>query len=126
MHTILEGARQLYPRETVVILRGKIIQDTVQVSELLVPPLANYGQGFTSLPFHMLPLDFSLIGTVHSHPSGILTPSPTDLNRSIGTIIMIVGFPFADESNVAVYSREGRKLPLKVVPTSPSSTLSSE
>jgi proteasome lid subunit RPN8/RPN11 len=62
----------------------------------------------------MLPMDFSIVGTVHSHPSGNLTPSHTDLNHVFGSVLMIVGFPFTDERNVAVYSRNGEKLTLQV------------
>jgi proteasome lid subunit RPN8/RPN11 len=62
----------------------------------------------------MLPMDFSIVGTVHSHPSGNLTPSNADLNHVFGVVLMIVGFPFTDERNVAVYNRNGEKLTLKI------------
>lgn len=66
------------------------------------------------MPFHMLPIDFSIVGAVHSHPSGNLTPSTRDLNHSFGRIIMIVGFPSMNEQNVAVYNRDGEKLTLQI------------
>jgi proteasome lid subunit RPN8/RPN11 len=62
----------------------------------------------------MLPMDFSIVGTVHSHPSGSLTPSDVDFNHFFGRILMIVGFPYADEQNVAVYNSHGEKLSLHV------------
>jgi proteasome lid subunit RPN8/RPN11 len=80
----------------------------------VVPPLAVYGRGFANIPLHMLPMDFSIVGTVHSHPSGNLTPSDVDFNHFFGRILMIVGFPFADAQNVAVYSSNGERLPLQV------------
>jgi len=112
--TIFEGARRLCPRETILLLRGKKKKDMVTISELVVPPLANYGQGFAQIRLHMLPMDFSIIGTAHSHPSGNLSPSPADLNHFIGVVLMIVGFPFKDEKNVAIYNRAGEKLTLQV------------
>ena len=114
LQIIFESARNLYPRETLLLLRGKKKKDLIQISELVVPPLATHGQGFANAPLHMLPIDFSIIGTVHSHPSGNLTPSVGDLNHSIGRIIMIVGFPFAGEQNIAVYNRSGERLKLQV------------
>jgi len=60
-------------------------------------------------------MDFSIIGTVHSHPSGNLTPSTADLNHAFGIMLMIVGFPFADERNVAVYNRNGERLTLQIM-----------
>jgi len=112
---IFEGALKLHPRETKLLLRGKKTENVIKVSELVIPPLATYGQGFTSLPVHMLPMDFSIVGTMHSHPSGNLTPSPADLNHFFGLVLMIVGYPYKGEENMAVYSRSGERLTLQVV-----------
>lgn len=117
LKAIFEGARRLYPKETIMLLRGEKRKDTIVVKDLVVPPLANYGQGFASIPLHMLPMDFSIIGTVHSHPSGNLAPSHTDLNHFFGTVLIVVGYPYADERNVASYNRNGDKLTLKVMKT---------
>ncbi len=113
LQTIFVSARQLHPRETILLLRGEKNKDSVEITELVVPPLATYGRGFAQIRLHMLPIDFSIIGAVHSHPSGNLTPSVADLNHSIGKILIIVGFPFANEGNVAVYNRDGEKIALK-------------
>jgi proteasome lid subunit RPN8/RPN11 len=115
LDSIFEGARRLYPKETFLLLRGKKSKDRLRVTELVVPPLAVYGYGFANLPFHMLPLDFSLVGTVHSHPSGNLTPSSVDLNHFFGRILMIVGFPFVNSQNVSVYDSKGEKLTLELL-----------
>jgi len=113
LQAIFEGARRLYPRETILLLRGEKKKNLIKISELVVPPLATYGRSFTNIPLHMLPIDFSIVGTVHSHPSGNLTPSTADLNHFFGSILMIVGFPFADKRNVAVYNRNEEKLTLQ-------------
>jgi proteasome lid subunit RPN8/RPN11 len=117
LQTIFEGAKHLYPRETILLLRGKKKKNVITISELVVPPLANYGQGFAQIRLHMLPMDFSIVGTAHSHPSGNFSPSPTDLNHFVGLVLMIVGFPFKDEKSVAIYNRAGEKLFLQVTET---------
>ena len=114
LDAIFEGARRLYPKEIVLLLRGEKKKNLITVSELLVPPLATYGQGFANIPLQMLPIDFNIIGTLHSHPSGDLTPSSSDLNHFFGIMLMIAGFPFANEKNIAVYNRNGKKSTLKV------------
>jgi proteasome lid subunit RPN8/RPN11 len=114
LQTIFEGAKSLYPRETILMLRGEKKKNLIAVTELIVPPLANYGRGFANVRLHMLPMDFSIVGTAHSHPSGNLTPSPPDLNHFFGPILMIVGFPFTSERDVAVYDRNGERLALQV------------
>jgi proteasome lid subunit RPN8/RPN11 len=114
LDSIFEGAKRLYPKETFLLLRGKKSKNAIRVTDLVVPPLAVYGYGFANLPFHMLPMDFSVVGTVHSHPSGNINPSSVDLNHFFGRILMIVGFPFASAQNVAVYNSHGEKLQLQV------------
>ena len=111
--SIFEGARRLYPKETILLLRGKKSKDSIEVRDLVVPPLATYGRGFASLPLHMLPMDFSIVGAVHSHPSGNLSPSHVDFNHFFGRILMIVGYPFAGEKDIAVYDSRGAKLLLR-------------
>ena len=118
LQTIFEGAKRLHPRETILLLRGNKNNDLIEISDLVVPPLATYGWGFANVPLHLLPIDFSIIGTAHSHPSGNLTPSTSDLNHFLGDVLMIVGFPFSDERNIAVYNRSGEKLTLQIAETS--------
>jgi proteasome lid subunit RPN8/RPN11 len=114
LDSIFEGAKRLYPRETILLLRGKKSKDVLRIVDLVIPPLATYGHGFANYPLHLLPIDFSLVGTVHSHPSGNKTPSDVDFNHFFGRILMIVGYPYAGQQDVAVYNSHGEKLPLTV------------
>jgi proteasome lid subunit RPN8/RPN11 len=117
LQTIFEGAKSLYPKETILMLRGKKEKDVITITELLVPPLATYGRGFANVRTYMLPMDFSIVGTAHSHPSGNINPSSADLNHFFGPILMIAGFPFTDERNVAAYNRNGERLAVRVTAT---------
>jgi len=117
MGMILDGARNLYPRESMLILRGKKSKDAVKITDLLVPPLANYGRGYTVFQLHRLPIDFSIVGTMHSHPSGSLNPSTVDLNHFMGSVLMIAAYPFADENSIAVYARDGERVALQLTET---------
>jgi proteasome lid subunit RPN8/RPN11 len=114
LQTIFEAAKHVYPRETILLLRGKKRGEKIFVTELLVPPLASYGKGFAHIPIHMLPIDLSIVGTAHSHPSGNLTPSPTDMNHFFGIVLLIAGPPFRDKQNVAAYNRGSEKLTVEV------------
>jgi len=114
LETIFEGAKRLYPKESILLLRGKRSKELIVITDLLVPPLASYGRGFAHIPLHMIPIDFSVVGTVHSHPSGNFRPSSTDLNHFFGRVLMIVAFPFLSEANVAIYDRNGGRLMLNV------------
>ena len=114
LEMILESARHLHPRETILLLRGKASKNVINVSDVLIPPLATYGRSYSAFPAHMLPIDFSIVGAAHSHPSGNLKPSVEDQNHSIGRIMLIVGFPYQGMENVAAYNRSGEGLALEV------------
>jgi proteasome lid subunit RPN8/RPN11 len=114
LDVILEGAQRLHPKEYILLLRGKMSREAVTISDVLIPPLATYGKGFSGFPTHMLPMDFSIVGVAHSHPSGSLEPSVEDQNLSMSRIMLIVGFPYRGKENVAVYSRSEGRLSLEV------------
>jgi len=115
LEMILEGAKRLHPKESIVLLRGKVEKEGIRVSDVLIPPFATYGRGFSSFPGHMLPMDFSIVGVAHSHPSGSLKPSVGDQNLSMGRIMLIVGFPYAGKENARVYNKQGESLVLEVI-----------
>ena len=113
LQSILRSARASYPRETVLLLRGKSKGEKIEVTDILIPPLATHGRGFAAFPLHMLPIDFTLVGSVHSHPSGLLKPSVDDLNRSFSKVMMIVAYPF-QEQNIAAFNDAGKRITLLI------------
>ena len=114
LDAIFAGAKQLYPRESFLLLRGKKRKGVICVSDLVLAPFVVHGKGFANFNPYMLPGDFSLVGTVHSHPSGNISPSHVDLNHFFGRVLMIVGYPFESEVCVAVYDSKGEKMPLQI------------
>jgi len=114
LNSIFISAKALYPKETVLILRGKKKKDVIYITDLLVPPLAVYGYGFANLPFHMLPMDFSIMGMVHSHPSGNKSASDVDVNNFYGRVMMIAGFPYETEQDIVAYNCYGEKIQINI------------
>src|SRR4030042_6914316 len=97
LNAIFAGAKQLYPRESFLLLRGKKRKGIIRISDLVLAPFAVHGHGFAHFNPYMLSSDFSLVGTVHSHPSGDISPSNVDVNFFFGRVLMIVGYPFEGE-----------------------------
>ena len=91
---ILRLARLNHPKEVVLLLRGQIQKRLILVEDFLFPPLAVSGFGFAEFPVHLLPIDFSIMGTAHSHPSGFQIPSVSDLNHFYSRIMMILPYPY--------------------------------
>jgi proteasome lid subunit RPN8/RPN11 len=114
LDAIYAGAKQLYPRESFLLLRGKKRKGIIAISDLVLAPFAVHGEGFAHFNPYMFSGDFSLVGTVHSHPSGNIHPSHVDLNYFFGRVLMIVGFPFEGEKCVVAYDSNGDKIPIHV------------
>lgn len=111
---IYAGAKQLYPRESFLLLRGKKSGGIIKITDLVLAPFAVHGRGFAHFSPYMFSGDFSLVGTVHSHPSGNISPSHVDMNYFFGRILMIVGFPFEGRGCIAVYDANAEKLPIEI------------
>jgi proteasome lid subunit RPN8/RPN11 len=113
--SILSYAQMLHPREAILLLKGKVDKHKIVVNDTQIPPLATHGNTFSAFPLHTLPIDFSVIGVAHSHPSGALRPSVTDLNKFYGRIMLITAYPYQSEQNMSIFDREGKALKYMVI-----------
>jgi proteasome lid subunit RPN8/RPN11 len=113
--SILSYAQMFHPRESILLLKGKIDKKKIVINDVQIPPLATHGSRFSSFPLSRLPIDFSVIGVAHSHPSGALRPSVADLNQFYGRIMLITAYPYQSEQNMILLDREGKQLKYVVV-----------
>jgi len=113
--SVLSYAQMLHPREAILLLKGKVDKHRILVNDTLIPPFATHGNTFSTFPLHTLPIDFSIVGVAHSHPSGALHPSVTDLNKFYGRIMVITAYPYQSEKNIGIFDREGTPLKYEVV-----------
>jgi proteasome lid subunit RPN8/RPN11 len=112
-------AREVYPREAVVALRGKVHpHGEVEVTEAILPLKRIEGHGFSTWA-HMGVVDSKLVGSGHSHPSGVLYPSDEDMLNFAGAVMLIVGPPYSSERDAAFFDRTRRKIPFSVKWNSP-------
>lgn len=113
--SILSYAQMLHPREAILLLKGKVDKLGILVNATQIPPLATHGHTFSTFPLYKLPIDFSIVGVAHSHPSGALRPSVVDLNKFYGRIMVITAYPYLSEKNIAMFDQEGKSLKYAVV-----------
>ena len=116
--SILSYAIDAYPKEAILLLRGKAEKDGILINEVIIPPLATHGRGFSGFQSIMLPMDLRVMGVSHSHPSGFLQPSIHDLNHFYGRIMVIAAHPFESYSDIGVFDSHGIRLVHEVVPDS--------
>jgi proteasome lid subunit RPN8/RPN11 len=107
-------AHERHPNEIILLLRGEKTGDDFHITDFLHPPFGSGSKKFASFPSNLLPIDFTIIGTAHSHPSGNLKPSTGDLHNFYGYIMMIIGPPY-DKLKAAAYSKNGEKIELRIL-----------
>jgi proteasome lid subunit RPN8/RPN11 len=113
---IIESSKSNYPQEFGALLRvDRVNKNTI--TEVVLLPGTISGDSHAIFHLHMLPVDYSVVGTVHSHPSFSTLPSDADLDlfSHFGRIHLIVGVsPFADVSWNA-YDYTGQQVSLEIV-----------
>jgi proteasome lid subunit RPN8/RPN11 len=112
---ILESAKSIYPKEFGGLLRVDANVKNTIIEVILLPGTISGGSQ-AIFKLHMLPIDFSIIGTVHSHPSGIPVPSQADLElfNKYGRIHIIVANPF-NETSWKAYNYLGDEINMTIV-----------
>lgn len=112
---ILEASRSSHPREFGALLRIDE-ENKEMISEVVLLPGTISGDSHAIFRMHMLPIDFSIVGTVHSHPSSNLLPSGADLDlfRKYGKLHIIVAYPY-DKSSWKCYNYKGEEIKLEIV-----------
>ena len=112
LELIMAAARENYPNEWSGQLRAR---DGV-IHELTMLPGTLQGRDNALVNLWMLPIDFSVVGSVHSHPSGNFSPSGADLEffEKFGSVHIIVGRPYTLRTWQA-YDHNGETILLAIV-----------
>jgi proteasome lid subunit RPN8/RPN11 len=117
----LEASRETHPDEYMGLLRGErardvgVDRDGLVVTDVLVIPGTESNPVSATVKTSMIPNDFSAVGSVHSHPNGVLQPSQADLATfGKGQVHIIIGHPY-ERSDWVALDRKGQRRPLPVV-----------
>ena len=111
---VLELAKDNHPREVFLLLRGRVDKYSVNIEEFVLPMDTTFGLGFSCFSPVNLPVDFTIVGSLHSHPSGSTHPSIEDLHNFFGLVMVIIAYPY-DMSSIAAYDKSGRQLKVRVI-----------
>jgi proteasome lid subunit RPN8/RPN11 len=116
-----EAATDAHPNEYLGMMRGTkgtelgLREDGLVITDVLVIPGTETGPVSASLQTNMVPNDFRTVGSVHSHPNGVLQPSDEDLGTfGSGSVHIILGAPYGPEDWKA-FDREGNPRSLDVL-----------
>lgn len=112
LEMMLAASKDSHPKEFACVLRA----EEGIITELLLVPGTLSGERTAIFRLHMLPIDFSIVGSAHSHPSPNAIPSRADLElfSRFGPIHIILGYPYNMRSWRA-YDRDGGEIKLEVL-----------
>jgi len=119
----LEASEDAHPNEYMGFLRGtpteKIDADLARsgyvVTDVLVIPGTSSSPTSATVRSNLVPNDRRTLGSIHSHPNGVLRPSDEDLATfGKGTVHVIAGAPYR-ESDWRAFDSQGESRPLEVL-----------
>lgn len=112
LHMILEAGKAQMPQEFGAMLRA----EHGIIEELVLVPGTLSGDSSAIFQMHMLPVDSSIIGTIHTHPSPIPYPSAADtaLFERYGRVHIIAAVPFGPDDWRA-FDHRSRMVQVEVV-----------
>ncbi|MFB6161012.1 MAG: Mov34/MPN/PAD-1 family protein [Haloferacaceae archaeon] len=118
---VLEASRETHPDEYMGLLRGEdarrlgLDRDGTVVTDVLVIPGTESNPVSATVRTDMVPNDRRAVGSVHSHPNGVLRPSDADRSTfGSGTVHIIAGAPY-ERGDWRAFDREGEPRSLDVL-----------
>ena len=117
----LEASEETHPNEYMGLLRGEdaralgMDRSGTVVTDVLVIPGTESNPVSATVKSSMIPNDMRAVGSIHSHPNGVLLPSDTDLGTfGSGSVHIIIGHPYG-RRDWRAFDREGRRRSLPVL-----------
>ena len=121
----LSSAEDTHPNEYMGFMRGtparefdldeEVHPDDYVVTDVLVIPGTSSNEVSATVDSNMIPNDMRTVGSIHSHPNGVLRPSDEDLATfTSGSVHVIMGAPYRT-SDWAAFDERGDSTDLPVL-----------
>jgi proteasome lid subunit RPN8/RPN11 len=109
---IKEAARESHPREFGATMRA----EKGIITEVVLTPGTIGGDRHTFINWNLLPIDATIVGTVHSHPGPYAIPSDADRQvfNAFGHTHIIIAEPYSDDTWIA-YDQNAEAIDLDIV-----------
>jgi proteasome lid subunit RPN8/RPN11 len=117
----LEASRETHPNEYMGFLRGEdarrldLDRRGTVITDVLIIPGTQSDPVSATVNSNMIPNDMRAVGSIHSHPNGVLRPSDADLDTfGNGKVHIIVGAPYR-RTDWRAFDQYGDERPLDVL-----------
>lgn len=120
----LAASEDAHPNEYMGLLRGQtarsldLDREGTVITDVLVIPGTESNPVSATVKQAMIPTDLRTVGSIHSHPNGVLRPSDADRSTfGRGVVHIIVGAPYRRD-NWRAFDSEGHPRDLEVIDVS--------
>lgn len=117
----LEASEQTHPNEYMGMLRGTeanelgLERDGLVITDVLVIPGTESNSVSATVKTNQIPNDRKSVGSVHSHPNGVIRPSTADLQTfGSGEVHIIIGAPYR-RGDWRAFDNRGEPTELEVI-----------
>lgn len=119
-----EAAEDTHPNEFMGLLRVQradrlertdLAADSLVITDVVIVPATKSSPVEATVRSNLVPNDGRTVGSIHSHPSGVLRPSAADLSSfGRGIVHIILGAPYGRDDWQA-FDRDGDPMELRVL-----------
>ncbi|MDO8538777.1 MAG: Mov34/MPN/PAD-1 family protein [archaeon] len=112
LEDLLQASRNTFPNEFLALLA--VNKEQVIAEFVLIPTI--YGKTHAIFRRDLMPIDKSIVGSYHSHPSNSSKPSSADLRvfSGIGKIHLIGHYPYNFDT-IKAFNEEGKIIELEII-----------
>jgi proteasome lid subunit RPN8/RPN11 len=111
--SIMELSKASFPNEFSGMLVGD--KDKKLIDDIYIIPLTQNHRSSSSIRLDLVPMSFSVLGTVHSHPSISAQPSRADLNFFQSKAVNIIAhYPYGPK-DFNVYNNNGEETSIIII-----------
>ncbi|MFA4983375.1 MAG: Mov34/MPN/PAD-1 family protein [Candidatus Micrarchaeia archaeon] len=112
----LSGAKAAYPNEFICLFTGRLEKGDIIIEETMIPPGIMVSEEMSSFSDWMMPVLEGVMGTFHSHPNSVPSPSKADrwLFSKKGGVHFIAAEPYAIRNTFA-YLGNGKRAEFEVI-----------
>ncbi|RQG89985.1 proteasome protein [Natrarchaeobius halalkaliphilus] len=117
----IESSEASHPAEYMGFLRGteahrlELDRDGLVITDILVVPGTESNSVSATVRTSQIPNDVKALGSVHSHPNGVIRPSDADLETfGRGSVHIIIGAPYG-RTDWKAFDSQGRPTNLNVI-----------
>jgi len=112
--SIMELSKSAMPNEFSGLLVGD--PDSRVINDIYIIPATVNGPASSTIRQDLVPLSFSIVGSVHSHPQQSSLPSSADMRFFQSKYINIIShFPF-NKYDFSAYDSKGQRVALEIIP----------